>query len=41
MLRKAGGRTVSGLWSLVGTLVDLFRPDECAGYFSPSGYDPD
>jgi transposase len=41
MLRKAGERTVSGLWSLIGALVDLFRPDECANYFSSCGYDPD
>uniref|UniRef100_UPI0019D092E6 transposase n=1 Tax=Altericroceibacterium xinjiangense TaxID=762261 RepID=UPI0019D092E6 len=30
MLRKAAERSVSGLWSLIGTLVDLFQPDECA-----------
>lgn len=41
MLRKAGERTVSGLWRLIGSLVDLFRPDECANYFSACGYDPD
>jgi hypothetical protein len=37
---KAGERTVSGL-SLIGTFVDLFRPNECANYFSSCGYDPD
>jgi len=26
MLRKAGERTVSGLWDLIGTLVDIFQP---------------
>ena len=26
MLRKAGERTVSGLWFLIGKLVDLFQP---------------
>ena len=41
MLRKAGERTVSGLWSLLGRLVDLFQPQECANYFSSCGYDPD
>jgi len=41
MLRKTGERTVSGLWSLIGRLVDLFQPHECANYFSSSGYDPD
>jgi transposase len=34
MLRKAGERTVSGLWSLIGTLAELFQPQECANYFS-------
>ncbi len=41
MLRKAGERTVSGLWNLIGKLVDLFQPQECANYFSSCGYDPD
>ena len=41
MLRRAGERTVSGLWSLIGKLVDLFQPQECANYFSSCGYDPD
>ena len=41
MLRKAGERTVSGLWSLIGKLVDLLEPQECANYFSSCGYDPD
>ena len=41
MLRKAGERTVSGLWSLIGKLVDMFLPQECANYFKSRGYDPD
>ena len=41
MLRKAAERTVSGLWDLIGKLVDLFRPTECANYFSSCGYDPE
>lgn len=41
MLRKAAERTVSGLWNLIGKLVDLFQPQECANYFSSYGYDPD
>ena len=35
MLRKAGGRTVSGLWNLIGKLVDIFQPHECVNYFRP------
>jgi len=34
MLRKAGERTVNGLWGVVGRLVDIFQPAECANYFS-------
>jgi len=41
MLRKAEERTVSGLWNLIGKLVDLFQPDECVNYFSSCGYDPE
>ncbi|WP_156804368.1 IS630 family transposase, partial [Sphingomonas sp. ATCC 31555] len=41
MLRKAGERTVSGLWNRIGALVDIFQPSECANYFSSCGYDPD
>ena len=41
MLRKAGERTVSGLWHVIGKLVDLLQPQECANYLSSCGYDPD
>lgn len=41
VLRKAGERTVSGLCSLIGRLVDLFQPQECTNYFSSCGYDAD
>jgi transposase len=41
MLRKAGERTVSGLWELSGRLVDIFQPAECANYFRLCGYEPE
>lgn len=41
MLRKAEERTVNGLWDLIGKLVDIFKPTECANYFSSCGYDPE
>jgi transposase len=41
LLRKAAERTVAGLWDLIGKLVDLFQPTECANYFSSCGYDPE
>ena len=37
-LRKAGERTVDGLWRLLGRLVDEFPPQECRNYLSHSGY---
>jgi transposase len=40
-LRKAEERTVGGLWDLIGKLVDIFKPAECANYFSSCGYDPE
>ena len=41
LLRKAAERTVSGLCDLIGRLVDLFAPQECANYFTSCGYDAD
>ena len=40
-LRKAAERTVDGLWSAIGRLVDNFTPQECDNYFSAAGYDAD
>jgi transposase len=39
LLRKAAERTVEGLWSAVGRLLDAFTPQECANYFAAAGYD--
>ena len=41
MLRKAGERTVEGLWDAIGRIVGTFTPQECANYFTAAGYDPD
>jgi transposase len=41
MLRKAEERTVGGLWTRIGNLVDISQPHECANYFSSCGYDPE
>ena len=38
MLRKAHERTVG---DLIGNLADIFKPKECANYFSSCGYDPE
>ena len=39
LLRKAAERTVEGLWTAIGRLLDAFTPDECANYFAAAGYD--
>ena len=41
MLRKAAERTVDGLWSAIGRIVETFSTPECANYFAAAGYDPD
>jgi transposase len=38
LLRKAGLRTVDGLWSFLGHALDAFAPDECRNYFRHCGY---
>ncbi|HZW47945.1 MAG TPA: transposase, partial [Microvirga sp.] len=40
LLRKAAERTVKGLWTAVGDLLDAFTPAECANYFTATGYEP-
>jgi transposase len=41
MLRKAAERSVAGLWTAIGRIVDTFKPAECANYFAAAGYDAD
>jgi hypothetical protein len=36
---KAAERTVDGLWTAVGRIVDLFVLDECRNHFATAGYD--
>jgi transposase len=40
MLRKTAARTINGLWSAIGDIINTFNPTECANYFSAAGYDP-
>jgi transposase len=37
-LRTAQETTTENLWSMIGTILDHFKPDECARYFQNSGY---
>ena len=41
LLRKAAERTVEGLWSATGRLVDTISPTEAANFFAAAGYEPD
>ena len=41
LLRKAAERTVEGLWTAIGELLDDFTPMQCANFFANAGYDPD
>jgi len=38
LLRKAGERTVAGLWDFLGQSLDAFTPGECLNYFRHCGY---
>ena len=38
LLRQARRRTVEGLWSFLGAVLDAFRPQECVNYFRHRGY---
>lgn len=38
LLRKAAERTIDGLWSTTGKLLDSFTSAECRNYFTHAGY---
>jgi transposase len=38
LLRRAAERTVEGLWTAIGRLLDRFEPAECRNYFRRCGY---
>jgi transposase len=37
-LRTAAKRTVEGLWTFLGQVLDEYSPDECRNYFRHCGY---
>ncbi len=39
LLRKAAERSVEGLWTTIGKLLDTFTLTECANYIANAGYD--
>lgn len=38
LLRKAAERSIDALWNRIGSILDLFPPQECAKYFRHAGY---
>jgi transposase len=38
LVRSAAERTVDGLWSAIGRLIDRFHRSECRNYFRHCGY---
>ena len=38
LFRKADSRTVEEAWRKIGTLLDMFSPEECAAYIRHAGY---
>lgn len=41
LLRKLAARTIDDLWAAIACCLDAFTPEECANYFTNSGYEPD
>ena len=39
LLRKDEDRTIGGPWDAISRIIDIFKPAECANYFSAAGYD--
>jgi len=37
-LRKAKARTIDALWKAVGSICELYSPDECWNYLKAAGY---
>jgi len=37
-LRRIGARTIDDLWRAVGSICDLYSPNECRNYFNAAGY---
>lgn len=41
VLRKAAARTVPELWDAIREALPRFTPEECANYFTATGYEPE
>jgi transposase len=38
-LRKARERTIPALWDRIGTILEVFTPQQCANFFKHAGYE--
>lgn len=38
LLRAGAHRTVDALWRAIGSICDLYTPNECRNYFKAAGY---
>lgn len=41
LLRKAAARTVTSLWDAIRDAIDAVTPDDCRGFFTAAGYEPE
>ena len=41
ILRKAAARTIPTLWTAIGEVMAAYTPQECANYFTATGYEPE
>jgi transposase len=41
LLRKAAARSIDELWDAIRAALGAFTPQECANYFTATGYEPD
>ena len=40
-LRKTAARTIDDLWDAIRNAIPRFTPQDCAGYCTAAGYEPD
>ena len=41
LLRKAAARTIPELWAAIADAIKAYTPEECANYFTATGYEPE
>ena len=41
LLKKAAARTVKALWDAIRDAIDAITPQDCRGFFTATGYEPE